>query len=251
MNLNFNVFPVLCYLAMVAFASAFILVAGLPPLRDLTPTSSAYLALTIFFFLLPEAKKLKMGKLFEYEAKVEELKGEMRDLKQETQASLAAYTTMVSTISNSVTQSFVINIPNQDEANNARHALQNASAAPPEKPIHPEDVEIFVDESGGDRNYALAKIRMQIESELRRIVDKPTTLKEIDRESIRFLSARSLYSLLCDSHPEYKEIRSTFDYILRICNAAIHTQNIPESHAQEAISMGLQFIHSLRQVESK
>jgi hypothetical protein len=41
---------------------------------------------------------------------------------------------------------------------------------------------------------------------------------------------------------------SSFDYVLKVCNAAVHGQRISEGHAHEALYMGLRMLDELRKV---
>lgn len=68
----------LCYLLAAYFLYAFCSVVGVPPSKPLDGTSGSYMALALFLFMLPEAKKLKFGQLFEYEARVKEIKEEVK-----------------------------------------------------------------------------------------------------------------------------------------------------------------------------
>ena len=169
-----NVFPVLCYLLAVYFLYAFCAVVGVPPSKPLDGTSGSYLALALFLFMLPEAKNLKFGQLFEYEARVKEIKEEVKQFKDETRSTLTAYTTLVSAISNTVSQTINVNLPGRSEATQAREDLDSTLKTKTEKSKIEEDVEQFLASEGNDLNYALAKLRMQLERELRRILDKRT-----------------------------------------------------------------------------
>ena len=40
-------------------------------------------------------------------------------------------------------------------------------------------------------------------------------------------------------------MRSSFDYFLKVGNAAIHGQTVPENYAAEALHMGLQILKEL------
>lgn len=62
-----NVFPAVCYLLAAYFGYAFCLAAGIPPSEPIDATSGTYLALTLFLVMLPEAKRLRLGAVFEYE----------------------------------------------------------------------------------------------------------------------------------------------------------------------------------------
>src|SRR5258706_14837807 len=105
-----NVFPTICYLLAAYFLFAFCHVVGIPPDKPIETSSGSYLALALFLFMLPEAKKLKLGQLFEYEAKVKEIKQEVREFKEETRSTLSAYTSLVAAISNTVNQTVNVHL---------------------------------------------------------------------------------------------------------------------------------------------
>jgi hypothetical protein len=244
-----NVFPTICYLLAADFLYAFCLAAGIPPTKTLDPTSGGYLALALFLFMLPEAKKLKFGQVFEYEARVKEIKQEVRDFKEETRATLVAYTSLVSAISNTVSQTINVHLPGQDAVNQAKQDLQQTLTTKPTTDKIEEDVEEFLASAGGDVHYALAKLRMQLERELRRILGRQPSMEKATSEETKFLSTRSLFNQFVQRFPAYDRIRSSFDYVLRVCNAAIHAQLVPEGHAQEALHMGFQILSELRHIE--
>ena len=76
-NLKKWIFTNIIQLSSLAIAAYFFYVfhsvVGFPPTKDLNSTSTTYLVISIFFFLLPLAKSLKLGKLLEYEAKAMKL----------------------------------------------------------------------------------------------------------------------------------------------------------------------------------
>jgi hypothetical protein len=244
-----NVFPMICYLLAAYFLYAFCHVVGVPPDRPIDASSGSYLALALFLFMLPEAKKLKLGQLFEYEARVKEIKQEVRDFKEETRSTLSAFTSLVSAISNTVSQTINVHLPGQEVVNQAKNDLKQTLKAPTEgKPVE-DEVEAFLEGAGGDVHYALAKLRMQLERELRRILKKRTTVRSQDGGDIKYLSTRSLFSQFIQARPAYERIGTSFDYVLRVCNAAIHGQIVPESHAREALSMGVQMLSELSRID--
>src|SRR5262245_1496256 len=118
--LSQDVFPIVCYVLAGCFLWAFFYIVGLPPQRALDVSSGAYVALALFLFMLPEAKKLKFGNVFEFEARVKELKHEVKELKNDTRMALATYSTLVSTISNAVSQTVNVHLPSPEEASKAR-----------------------------------------------------------------------------------------------------------------------------------
>ena len=66
----------------------------------------------------------------------------------------------------------------------------------------------------------------------------------------RFLSVRSLFREFTKLFPEYTGMHGSFDYILKICNAAIHGQKISSGHAQEALQMGFKMLDELKKVDN-
>jgi hypothetical protein len=244
-----NVFRAICYLLAVYFLYAFCAVVGVPPSKPLDSSSGSYLALALFLFMLPEAKKLKLGQLFEYEAKVNEIKKEVREFKDETRSTLSAYTSLVSAISNTMSQTINVHLPSQAAVDQAKQELKEVLKTPAEDSGIDSKVEVFVASAGGDINYALAKLRMQLERELRRILGKRMVSGNPDVGNTKFLSARSLFNQFSDAYPEYERIQRSFDYVLKVCNAGIHGQSVPEGHAQEALHMGIQMLEELASIE--
>lgn len=247
---NANVFPTTCYLLAVYFLYAFCTVVGVPPSKPLDASSGSYLALALFLFMLPEAKKLKLGQLFEYEAKVKEIKQEVREFKDETRSTLSAYTSLISAISNTMNQTINVHLPGQAAVEQAKQDLREVLKTPAEDSGIESKVEAFVASAGGDINYSLAKLRMQLERELRRILGRRTVSANPDTGNTKFLSARSLFNQFLNEHPEYDRIQNSFDYVLKVCNAGIHGQTVPEGHAQEALNMGMQILEELASIDS-
>jgi hypothetical protein len=246
-----NVFPTLCYLLAAYFLYAFCNVIGVPPSKPLDTTSGSFLALALFLFMLPEAKKLKLGQLFEYEAKVKEIKEEVKQFKDETRTTLAAYTSLVSAISNTVSQTINVNLPDKQEATQAREDLDTTLKTQTAKSEVEEQIERLLLAEGNDLNNALAILRMQLEKELRRILNKKHSLSDITADiNTKFLSVRSLFLQFIKQYPNYQRIDSSFDYVLKVCNAAIHGQYITEGYAHEALSMGFRMLAELKSIEA-
>lgn len=243
-----NVFPTLCYLLSVYFLYAFCVVVGVPPNKPLDSTSGSYLVLALFLFMLPEAKRLKLGQLFEYEARVKEIKDEVRQFKDETRTTLAAYTSLVSAISNTVSQTITVNLPGRSEAAQAREDLDTTLKSKAPKSEIEEEIEQFLAAEGNDLNYALAMLRMRLERELRRILGKHTKVSLTSEQPTKFLSARQLFLQFIRQYPNYQGIEGSFEYVLKVCNAAIHGQYIPEGYAHEALSMGFRMLSEIKNI---
>jgi len=142
--LSANVFPAICYLLAAYFLFASCQATGVPPSKPLDATSGSYLALALFMFMLPEAKRLKLGKLFEYEVKVEEIKEEVKQFKEETRSTLSAYTSLISAISNTVSQTINVNLPSQAEASQAKEDLDETLKNKSSRSDLEEEIEQFL-----------------------------------------------------------------------------------------------------------
>jgi len=245
---SFNVFPVICYLCSAYFFWAFLAAIGIPPTNSLDASSGSFLSLALFLFLLPEAKKIKFGQIFEYEAKVKEIKEDVKQFKEETRTTLLAYTTLVSAISNTVSQSINVNLPGSAEAIQAKEDLDTTLSTREDHGKIEDKVERFLAAEGNDVNYALAALRMRLEKELRRILDKSEDLLTGINQSPKYLSARSLFLEFSRHYPTYEGIQSSFDFVLKVCNAAIHGQYVPDKYASEALAMGFRMLDELRSI---
>lgn len=244
-----NVFPALCYLLAIYFFFAFSALVGVPPSKPLDHGSATYLLLALFLFMLPEAKRIRLGKLFEFEARVNEIKDDVKQFKEETRNTLSAYTTLVSAISNTVSQTINVHLPGREEAAQAKAALKTTLRSEAESPNLEEQIQRFIEAEDNDLNYALAKLRMQLEKELRRILEKRTEITDPIQANTRFLSTRSLFSEFIRTHPEYQGIGASFDYVLKVCNAAIHGQIVPTGYMHDALDMGFRMLAELKAVQ--
>jgi uncharacterized protein YoxC len=234
----------------VYFLYVFHSIVGFPPEKELNSTSITYLAISLFFFLIPLAKKLKLGKIIEYEAKVVEIKKEVKEFKEDTRHILSMQNTLINTVSNTISQSINITLPGYGEIEEAREELDSTIEEPTPQDELEAEIDEFLKSEGSDLNFALAKLRMNIEKELRRILIKKLDTKDPSKLKAGFLSPRSLFRELVEVMPQYSGMQSSFDYVLKICNAAVHGQNMPRSYSQEALKMGFKILDELKKVDS-
>lgn len=218
-------------------------------MNALNASSGSFLGLALFLFLIPEAKKLKFGQLFEYEAKVNEVKEEVKQFKEETRATLLAYTSLVSAISNSVHQNINVNLPGYAEASQAKEALDTTLKSDVDESAVERLVDGFLAAEGNDINYALAALRMGLEKELRRILGRNDDILTGVSPKQQFRSARSLFVEFTKLHPSYEGIGGSFDFVLQVCNAAIHGQIVPDKYAHEALTLGVRMLKELRTID--
>ena len=247
-HLKANVLSVLSGLIAVYFIWAFHMHAGFPPAAPLTPTAATYLVLFIFFFVLPFAQRLRLGKLIDFEAKVEQVRAEVKEVRTETRELLSTVSVLANTISVSMSQSVVVNVPSLEDARAARDELLPALTHFPEPTRQEKNILEYLGAGDSDVHYALVRLRMDLERELRRVLGKRLESDDPAKMRGKFLSAHTLFRQLVSAIPRYRHMQGSFNYLLEVCNAAIHGQRIPENIAHEAMDMGFRV---LRELESE
>lgn len=204
---------------------------GFPP--DLTGRAGVALIAAFIFFLLPFAKRLSLSGIFDFEAKIEEVKGEVKDFKQETRELLKIQNSLISNVSSNQTTQNIFQIPSLTDAANAERQIPHAGQMSAEvddrisRALKIGSVEI---------NVELARTRMEIERTLRNKVGK--TVNSGNRRDVKYLSLATLWRKFLGEHPEYMNLDSAMRYVTDICNAAVHGQMVPQDNAIEAIKLG-------------
>lgn len=229
------------------FMFAFHYNSGVPPTAILDDGLFIYVVLAIFFFLLPFAKTLKIGSVFEYAAKVEEIKKDVQDFKEETRQLIGLQNTLINNVSQTVSHNVHVTIPSLSAAHQAEEQLRNTLHAG-QYPDAEDHVTPFVEGAGGDYNLALMQLRRDLEIELRRILNKESSFSAQKTKS-GFIGLGRLWSTFLRQHPDRRGMESALLYVLDICNAASHGQAVPEGHALEALSMGIKILGSLKEIE--
>lgn len=243
--LKIDIFGLVCRLIAAYFLVSALSAIGYPPARDVGSGPLTLLFIGLFLFLLPKASKISIGKLLTFEKEVAQIKSEVQDFKVETRELMSVYSNIVTAISNTVNNSVTVNFPGAEERQKAQEDLNaSISKAGTAKNIN-EEVDNYILSAGGDINFALAKLRMDLEKELRHILGKRTESTDLNQVK-GYLSARQLFRQLVNKHPRYEQMHSSYDYILKACNAAIHGQKIPDGYGEEALYMGLKMLSEFR-----
>ena len=240
--------PVLSRVIAGYFIWAFHLHVGFPPMTPLTPTAVTYLALSVFFMVLPYAQRLKLGKFIEFEAKIEQVQADVKEVRTETRELLSTVSVLATAVSVNAHQNVVVNtfpVPTVEDAQVARDKLLSASAHSPEPDSQDIKLLEYLGAGDSDVHYALARLRMDLERELRRVLRKRLESSDPAKMRGKFLSARSLFRQLASATPRYRPMQGSIDYLLEVCNAAIHGQRLPENIVHEAIDMGLRVLREL------
>ena len=217
---------------------------GFPLTWSLSVASS--MASATVLFLLPFAQSISFGNLLKFEAKVEQVQSEVASFKGETRNILNLHSTMISSVNQSVAQNTTVNLPPLTDAYSAEKLLSEHST---NEEGQKEDADAFGEylaSIDGDPNLALAKLRMELEIEFRRILGKRSTTG--DRSRVRFMSLRQLWTEFIDTDVEKRYLIDGLQFVNNICNAAIHGQRIPIDHSREALSIGLRILGDLKNI---
>lgn len=210
-----------------------------------TPESSFLIILSIVLFLIPFAQSVSFGSLFKYESKIEEVKKDVREFKDEFRQTLLVQSTLLQNVSQNVSQHTIVNLPPLSEARQAEQALDEHSGNGMNRLEINNEIQEFIVQGRDDPNLALAKLRMELEIQLRRILGK--TL-ESSKKPIKFMSTRSLWTEYIKMDPSKAYLVDGFNFVNGVANAAIHGQRISKPHAEEAFTVGVRILDDLQNV---
>lgn len=242
----------LSWIVAAYFGAGFISKAGFPPKSDLLIGDALFVGLTLFFLLLPFFDKVKIGTWIELERKVAEAKKEasdakeqLREFKTEVRNTLAVVSTNLNTQRMSTQLNFY-GVADLDKLRDAQAKIATKLDANDRSTV--ENYESAVRASqNGDMPLMLAKVRIDMERLLRRIVGARLTASPVTtKDPIKFATLRQLFQRLIDSDDSYAYLEEPFRYVNGICNAAVHAQVVPQQQADEALRMGAEIIEVLR-----
>lgn len=247
-------FICLSWMASCYFFVTLHMIAGLPPKDILSDGVFIYVFLFAFFLLLPFAQTLEIGTFFKYSAKLNDLKSEVKDFKEETRNLIALQNSLVTNMSQSVSHNVSITVPSLTQGRAAEEQLaaleDNQSPLGNIKTNHDSAITNYIHSAGGDINFALMRLRRDLEVELRRALDKEVSFRNNESfERPRMLSLRSLWAKFVTIFPSEKQSEQAFIFAVDVCNAAVHGQDVPPEVAEEALSLGLRVLDLVRNVD--
>lgn len=213
--------------------------------QNVQPIHYLILLLGVLIPLVPFIQKLRIGKLVELERNIKQQKEEVRDFKNEVRQLISVVSTSLNSISN-LTNTTNVNIDLADLLRKAKQELNEADVEPAPQEIQEVKRELLLDNE--DTIMALARIRIRLEHLLRRVLGKSIQYTNKPSEDVKFLSAGRLYRMFLREYPNYQYLESSFEYVLKICNAAIHGQQVPSGQAQEALELGARLISTLNEI---
>lgn len=228
------------------FFYAFHLQVCFPPTEAINQTGFVYLIVFILFLLAPFAKKLKLGSVLEWEAKIKELKQDVKDSKEESRQLFNVLNTTINTISNTLTNNVNVYMPGYQERERAREDIRYYDGR-----VNTNTIDELVDyfwRGEDDLAMPLARVRIELERLLREILGRRTASIDLKSKSRKFYSAGSLFRMFLKEYPDYKHLGSSFNYVMRLCNAAIHGQALDEDQGFEALEMGAKIISVLKEI---
>lgn len=247
--LLFDVFPFLCRLIGCGLLMLGLYGIGFPPKNEIGSTSAFLLVLSLFFVLLPLAKKISLGKLLTFEKEIEKVKTDVTEFKGETREILNVYSNTITAISNTMNQTVNVHLPGREQIQEAKEELKSTIQSDDTESNLDDELSDYIGVSGDDLNFALARLRMDLEKSIRTILGKRMSTADPTAMKSKFMSARQLFKELTNQYPHYQGMHSSYDYVLKICNAALHGQQVSDGHAEEALYMGLQMLKELERVQ--
>lgn len=232
------------------FGVGFIAKAGFPPNTNLLAGDALFVGLTLFFLFLPFFNKIKIGSWIELEREIKDAKkeaslakDELREFKSEVRNTLSVVSTNLTTQKVS-TQVHVYGGTSPDELRAAQKTVGEKLEANDQVTIEKYERAIRAQQEN-DVPLMLAKVRMDIERLLRKIVGARLAVLSPGSDPIKLASVRQIFERFVAANENYEYLRKPFLYVNNVCNAAIHAQSISPEQADEALRLGAQIIEVL------
>lgn len=222
------------------FGIGFVAKASFPPKPDLLIGDALFVGLTLIFLFLPFFNKIKVGSWIELEREVKEAKKEVAAAKEELREFKNEIRTTVSMVT---TNTVNLNIAGAAELRRQGEKVEEKMDQEGRQKAEEVEQELQAEE---DANYALAKVRIDIERLLRLIVGKSLNVPVLDNTP-RFISLTKMFDMLVQSDDSYAYLRDPMKKVLAVCNAAVHAQFVSADQADEALKLGAQIIAVLKQ----
>lgn len=226
------------------FGVGFIAKAGLPPKTDLLIGDAFFVGLFLFFLFLPFFNKIKVGSWLELEREIKEAKKEATAATQELADFKIEVRNTLNVVSTQRTNVYVNGAPNAAQLREQQAAIATKLDSTEQSTVAKYEETVKSQESD-DVAYVLAKVRIDIERLLRTIVGK--RIGPVPNTNIKLASARQLFDSLVQMEEAWEYLRRPFEYVNRVCNAAIHGQLVSSEQADEALKLGAQIIAALKQ----
>ncbi len=226
------------------FGVGFIAKAGFPPKTDLLIGDALFVAIFLFFLFLPFFNKIKVGSWLELEREIKEAKKEATAAKQELADFKIEVRNTLNVVSTQRTNVYVNGAPNAAQLREQQAAVATKLNSTEQSTVEKYEETVKSQESD-DVAYVLAKVRIDIERLLRTVVGR--RIGPVPNANIKLASARQLFDTLIQTEEAWEYLQRPFEYVNRVCNAAIHGQLVSSEQADEALKLGAQIIAALKQ----
>lgn len=194
----------------------------------------------LIFILLPFFKKIKIGNYVELETDLKQTKQELSDFKSEIRQNISVLSTNIYTIGN-LSNQVTINLPTAFELKREAELID----AKYETKLKSDEIinELILQDE--DELISLAKVRIQMEYLLRKILNKSLNLKKSNKD-IKFLTLTQLIREFISFYPQYEFLEPSFIFVRRMSNAAIHAQKLSENQIKESLKLGYKILSILK-----
>lgn len=233
------IFIIVSWALSIYFLVVFHLNSGFPPLISSDSGPWIFLAISLILFALPFVSSIRIGDYFEIRRDVERVNEKVEDFREEVRSSINVISSSITAISN-VTVPVNINMPGFEELLIAQEKVREVAREVTAEEVSEVKKELLLDDE--ETILPLARTRIRVEQLLRKILRKRLSVEQIGGKELKYLSARSLFRKFLEVFPENAELSEPFDYVMRVCNAAIHGQRVRTKDADIALDIGADII---------
>lgn len=201
----------------------------------------------IFLLLLPFVSKISLGSILKVERELKETKKEFENHKEFTQNQFQFLTNNLNFLSQNLSNNINIynNAPDAETLENANETLEK-----PDPDNEQQKVEDKLElEQGQDEwvwIFNLLKIRVEMEKELRILLEKRTSVENKEDLNIKYFSLNRLFDFYTEKYPKSKFLKTPMRLFSSVANAAIHGQTISKYQYEEARELGINILRNIR-----
>lgn len=201
----------------------------------------------IFLLLLPFVSKISLGSILKVERELKETKNELKDHKEFTQNQFQFLTNNLNFLSQNLSNNINIynNAPDAETLKNANETLEKPDSDNKQQEVesdlnleHSQDEWVWI--------INLLKIRVQMEKELRSLLEKRASVENRKDLNIKYFSLNRLFDFYTEKYRDAKSLQTPMRLFISVVNAAIHGQTIRKSQYEEARELGIKILRDIR-----
>lgn len=202
---------------------------------------------SIFLLLLPFVSKISLGSILKVEREIEKTKKEVKDYKEFTQNQFQFLTNNLNFLSQNLSNNINIynSAPDVETLKKANDALDKYDPNNEQQKLE-EELDLEPSEDEWFWIFNLLKIRIELEKELRILLEKSTNISISRNIDIKYLSLNKLFDMYVRKYPDSEILREPFRLFSNVANSAIHGQNIDKTQYEEAKEIGVKILRNIR-----